>query len=63
MNRSTFLNNEMIFSLIQSAHMQMTIYNEFLKLCDGDIEEARMQTQIYMNAFMNPNAKKNEGDD
>lgn len=56
-----FLNNEMIMSLIQTAQMQMTVYKEFLKLYGGDAEEARVQTQIYMNAFMNPSAKKKEG--
>ena len=28
----SFLNNEMIMSLIQATQMQMTVYNEFLKL-------------------------------
>lgn len=59
----SFLNNEMIMSLIQATQMQMTVYNEFLKLCGGDVEEAKAQTQIYMNAFINPDAKKNEGND
>lgn len=59
----SFLNNEMIMSLIQATQMQMTVYNEFLKLCGGDVEQARVQTQIYMNAFMNPSAKKKEGDE
>lgn len=58
----SFLNNEMLMSLIQAAQMQMTVYKEFLKLCGGDVEEAKTQTQIYMNAFMNPSAKKKEGD-
>lgn len=58
-----FLNNEMIMSLIQTAQMQMTVYKEFLKICGGDVEEAKAQTQIYMNAFMNPSAKKKEGDE
>lgn len=48
----SFLNNEMMLSLIQVAQMQITVYMEFLKLCDGDVEEARRQTQIYMNAFL-----------
>ena len=59
----SFLNNEMIMSLIQAAQMQMTVYKEFLKLCGGDVEEAMVQTQIYMNAFMCPSKKKKEGDD
>ena len=57
-----FLNNEMIMSLIQTAQMQMTVYKEFLKLC-GDAEEAMVQTQIYMNAFMCPAKNKKEGDE
>lgn len=59
----SFLNNEMIMSLIQAAQMQMTVYKEFLKLCGGDVEEAKVQTQIYMNAFMCPSKKKKEGDE
>lgn len=59
----SFLNNEMIMSLIQAAQMQMTVYKEFLKLCGGNVEEAKVHTQIYMNAFMNPSKKKKEGDD
>lgn len=57
-----FLNNEMLMSLIQTAQMQMTVYKEFLKLC-GDAEEARVQTQIYMNAFMCPAKNRKEGDE
>ena len=34
-----------------------------LKLCGGDVEEAKVHTQIYMNAFMCPSKKKKEGDD
>lgn len=59
----SFLNNEMIMSLIQAAQMQMTVYKEFLKLCDGNVEEAKVQTQIYMNAFMCPAKNKKEGDE
>lgn len=59
----SFLNNEMIMSLIQAAQMQMTVYKEFLKLCGGNVEEAKVHTQIYMNAFMCPSKKKKEGDD
>lgn len=58
-----FLNNEMIMSLIQTAQMQMTVYKEFLKICGGDVEEAKAQTQIYMNAFMCPAKNKKEGDE
>lgn len=58
MKRETFLNSEMILTLIQTTHVQITVYNEFLKLCDGDPEEAKIQTQIYMNALMNPQTKK-----
>lgn len=59
----SFLNNEMIISLIQVTQMQMTVYNEFLKLCGGDVEEAKVQTQIYMNAFMCPAKNRKEGDE
>ena len=59
----SFLNKEMIMSLIQDAQMQMTVYKEFLKLCGGNVEEAKVQTQIYMNAFMCPAKNKKEGDE
>lgn len=59
----SFLNNEMIMSLIQVTQMQMTVYNEFLKLCGGDVEEAKVQTQIYMNVFMCPAKNRKEGDE
>ena len=47
----SFLNNEMIMSLIQAAQMQMTVYKEFLKLCGGDVEEAKVHTQRYIHKF------------
>lgn len=46
-----FLSAEMLMSLIQMAQMQMTMYKQFLKLTNGNVHEARIQTEIYLRSL------------
>ncbi len=50
----SFLNSELILSVFQCAEMQAKAYQKFLELLDGDNEGARVQTQIYMRALLQP---------
>lgn len=54
----SLLNTEMVFSLLQGAEMQVRVYQKFLELLNGDKEEAKVHTEIYMKSIFQPQPRK-----
>ena len=49
---TSFLNSEMILSVIQLTEIQYKAYQKFMELSGGDRTEAARQTGIFISAIM-----------
>ncbi len=47
----SFLNSELILSIVQMAEAQAKVYTEFCKHFPDDKHEARLQTEIFMKTM------------
>lgn len=56
-DKMSFLSSELALSTLQSVEMQVRACQKFLELLEGDKEEARIQTQIYMKALFQPQSQ------
>lgn len=61
-DKMSFLSSELALSMLQSVEMQVRAYQKFLELLEGDKEEARIQTQIYMRALLQPSRNERGAD-